>query len=76
MGKGKGMLERSVMRFKKNFKIFEFIGFSHYKLKKFILNVNKKFNCKFYLYTNKNTKYNFWCKNNKYVYFFDKYLIF
>ena len=57
MGKGKGMLERSVIRVKKNFSIFEFKGFSKYRLNKFYLNINKKLNLGFYLFFNKKQTY-------------------
>ena len=78
MGKGKGMLERSVIRSKKNFSIFEFKGFSNYRLNKFYLNINKKLNLGLYIYfkNNKIINYNLWCKNTKYITFFDKYLIY
>jgi len=33
MGKGKGLLERKVLRIQKNFILFEFFGFSVFKLK-------------------------------------------
>ena len=58
MGKGKGMLERAVIRVKKNFSIFEFKGFSVYRLKKFYININKKLNLGFFLYFKKKINYN------------------
>ena len=76
MGKGKGILERGVIRLKKNFIIFEFEGYSLYRLKKFVLNVNKKINLNFFLFFINKKTYNLWCKNNKYIYYFDKYLIY
>jgi len=57
MGKGKGMLERAVIRVKKNFSIFEFKGFSRYRLNKFCLNINKKLNLGFFLFFNKKISY-------------------
>jgi ribosomal protein L16/L10AE len=57
MGKGKGMLERAVIRIKKNFSIFEFKGFSKYRLNKLVLNANKKLNLGLYLYCDKKINY-------------------
>lgn len=76
MGKGKGMLDRAVIRVKKNFSIFEFKGFSKYRLNKFYLNINKKLNLGFYLYFKRSINYSLWCKNNNYVQYFDKYLLY
>ena len=76
MGKGKVMLERGVFRIKKNFILFEFKGFSNVYLKNFLKNINKKLNLNFYLYNNKNIKYNLWYNNSNYIQYFDKYLSF
>lgn len=57
MGKGKGMLERGVLRLKKNHVLFEFEGYSQTYLKNFLNNINKKLNLNFYLYKKKNFKY-------------------
>jgi hypothetical protein len=75
MGKGKGMLERSVLRIKKNFILFEFKGYTRCKLKKFCFYINKRLKLNFYLFY-KNTytyKYNLWCYKNHYINYFDKY---
>lgn len=76
MGKGKGMLERAVIRFRKNFKIFELKGYSDYRIQKFCINVNKKLNLKIMIKNNYNIVYNLWCKNNLYLNYFEKYLIY
>ena len=47
MGKGKGSLDRKVLKLKKNFILFEFYGISFYKLKWFVNKINKKLNFKF-----------------------------
>lgn len=76
MGKGKGMIERYVIRLHKNHILFEFKGFSYYRLKKFCLNVNKRTKLNFYLLFLKKINYKLWCSNNKYIYYFDKYLMY
>lgn len=58
MGKGKGMLERQVLRVKKNFILFEFSGFSSYRLNKFCFFVNKRTRLDFRLFFLKNINYN------------------
>jgi len=58
MGKGKGMLERGVIRIKKNFILFEFKGYSKNYLNNFLKNINRKLNLNFYLYFLKNNNYN------------------
>lgn len=74
MGKGKGLLERKVLRLKKNFIIFEFSGLSIYKLNWIKNKINKKSNLRFVLYTIfiKNTRN--WFKRNTQRYYYTKYL--
>ena len=58
MGKGKGMIERQVLRVKKNQKIFEFSGLSIYRINKFCLNLNKKTKLSFFILNLNKTYYN------------------
>jgi len=76
MGKGKGMLDRAVMRVKKNFILFEFKGYSIYRLNKLCINVNKKLSLGLYTISKNNNTYPMWCKNNFYLHYFDKYLLY
>lgn len=57
MGKGKGLIERKVIRIKKNFKLFEFKGVSPIKLKKLLIFINKLMSVKFFLYKNYNNNF-------------------
>ena len=59
MGKGKGMLERKVIRVRRGFILFEFKGIPLNKIIKLIYTVNKKTHVKFILYKKKNITYNF-----------------
>lgn len=53
MGKGKGMIERKVIRIRRGVVLFEFLGVSPVKLKKFCLKINRICNVKFGVLKNK-----------------------
>lgn len=75
MGKGKGLIERKILRVRRGFVLFEFLGVSRIKLSKLILKINKFLNVKFIITYKKKINYNLWAKKNKYIYYHDKYLI-
>lgn len=75
MGKGKGMIERKVIRIRRGVVLFEFIGVSPSKLKKFALKINKVCSVKFNIITNNILTYPLWSKSNKYIYYYGKYLV-
>lgn len=74
MGKGKGSLERKVMRLKKNFILFEFFGVSVFKLKWFLNTINKKSGLRFQLFIPQIKQIQNWCKPNTSRYYYSKYL--
>ena len=74
MGKGKGLIERKVIRIRRGVVLFEFLGVNIIKLKKLIKKINKYLNVKFFVISKENTNYNLWSKKNKYSYYYDKYL--
>lgn len=47
MGKGKGAMERKVIRLQKNFVLFEFKGVNYYKTHWFLKKLNKISNLRF-----------------------------
>jgi hypothetical protein len=53
MGKGKGNIDRKVLKLNKNFILFEFYGISIYKLYFFVNKINKKLNFKFIVFFKK-----------------------
>lgn len=74
MGKGKGLIERKVIRVRKNFILLEFMGIPILKLHKLVKYLNKVLSVKMYLIKNYNHCFSLWSKNNKYVTYHDKYL--
>lgn len=74
MGKGKGLVERKVIRVRRNFIILEFKGVPFLKLKKLLKFVNKLFSVKMFLVCNYSKNFSLWSKNNKYITYHDKYL--
>jgi ribosomal protein L16/L10AE len=74
MGKGKGMIERKVMRVRRGFVLFEFKGVHIIKLKRLVTKINKKLDVKFIIYKKDLKKYGFWIKTNKFLYYINKYL--
>jgi ribosomal protein L16/L10AE len=75
MGKGKGLIERKIIRVRKNTTIFEFSGVSYYRLIQLLLKINKRLDIKFSIYYKKLNLYRVWSKNNKYLYYYRKYLL-
>ena len=75
MGKGKGLIERKVIRVRRGFVLFEFLGVPTIKLKKLILKINKFLDVKFTVIKQENIYFSLWSKKNKYIYYHDKYLI-
>lgn len=75
MGKGKGLIERKVIRIRRGVVLFEFLGVHPLKLKKFSNKINKICSVKFNIfYKDLNVYYPLWSKKNKYLYYYDKYL--
>lgn len=74
MGKGKGLIERKVIRVKKNFIILEFKGVPLIKLIKLVKYINKLFSVKMYIIKNYSIQFGLWSKLNKYLTYHDKYL--
>ena len=75
MGKGKGLIERRVIRIYKNTILFEFFGISFYKLLNITKKINKKLNFKIVLISKNNNLYKNPFKLNTPVKYFDKYLL-
>lgn len=74
MGKGKGMIERKVIRVRRGFVLFEFYGVPFLKLKKFSTKINKFCNIKFSIFKKKLFFFPLWSKNKNYIYYHNKYL--
>lgn len=75
MGKGKGMLERRVIRIAKNTILFEFFGISSYRLNYFVNKINKKLNFKAYLILKNDNFAKSFSKNNITFKYHNKYLL-
>lgn len=75
MGKGKGLVERRVIRIYKNIILFEFFGISFYKLLNITKKINKKLNFKIILISKQNNLYKNPFKLNTPTKYFDKYLL-
>lgn len=74
MGKGKGLIERKVIRIRRGVVLFEFLGVNLLRLEKLIKKINKYLNVKFFVLSNQSLKFTTWSKNNRYSYYYDKYL--
>lgn len=75
MGKGKGLVERRIIRIYKNTILFEFFGISFYKLLNITKKINKKLNFKIILISKQNNLYKNPFKLNTPTKYFDKYLL-
>jgi len=75
MGKGKGLVERKIIRVYKNTILFEFFGIPFYKLLKISKKINKKlnFNLKVIMQNSKLNKQPF--KLNTPIKYYNKYLL-
>lgn len=74
MGKGKGMIERKVIRIRRGVVLFEFKGVSPLKLQKLVKKINKILSVKFTYIFSYNRSYCVWSNKEKYNYYFAKYL--
>lgn len=74
MGKGKGLIERKVIRVRRNLVLLEFKGISPIKLKKFLKFVNKILSAKMYIIKKYKINYSVWSKKNRYYIYHEKYL--
>lgn len=75
MGKGKGLIERRIIRVYKNTILFEFFGISFYKLLSITKKINKKLNFKIILITRRSNFYKNPFKLNTPIKYFNKYLL-
>ncbi len=75
MGKGKGLVERRIIRVYKNTILFEFFGVPFYKLNNITKKINKKLNFKIILISNSINFYKNPFKLNSPVKYFNKYLL-
>jgi ribosomal protein L16/L10AE len=75
MGKGKGLVERRIIRVYKNTILFEFFGISFYKLNNITKKINKKLNFKITLISNNINVYKNPFKLNSPIKYFNKYLL-
>jgi ribosomal protein L16/L10AE len=75
MGKGKGLVERRIIRVYKNTVLFEFFGIPFYKLLIVTKKINKKLNFKIKLISKHNNLYKTPFKLNTPTKYFKKYLI-
>jgi ribosomal protein L16/L10AE len=75
MGKGKGLVERKIIRIYKNTILFEFFGVPFYKLLTIVKKINKKLNFKIILISKSNKLYKNPFKLNTPVKYFNKYFL-
>ena len=75
MGKGKGLIERKIIRVRRGFVLFEFLGVPLIKLRKLIKKINKVLDVKFEVIDKNSRYFNIWSKNNKYFHYHEKYLV-
>ena len=75
MGKGKGLVNRKIIRVYKNTILFEFMGIPIYKLLLVIKKINKKLNFKIGLISKHINLYKSPFKLNTPIKYFKKYLI-
>ena len=75
MGKGKGLVERRIIRVYKNTILFEFFGIPFNKLKTIVKKINKKLNFNIKLISKNNNLFKSPFKLNTPVRYFKKYLI-
>jgi hypothetical protein len=73
MGKGKGNIDKKILKLRKNFILFEFYGVSCYKLRWLANKINKKLNFNFLCIFEKHKEYSWWAYSSKYSFFFKKY---
>ena len=77
MGKGKGLIERQIIKIRRGVTIFEFKGVSKSKIIWLTNEINKKLKIKIVFYFKKtDIFYKIWSKKNKYSYYYNKYLMF
>lgn len=77
MGKGKGLVERQIIKIRRGVTIFEFKGVSKKKIIWLTTEINKKLKIKItYFFKKKDIFYKIWSKKNKYSYYYNKYLMF
>lgn len=75
MGKGKGLVERKIIRVYKNTILFEFFGIPFYKLLTITKKINKKLNFKIILISRNISLYKNPFKLNTPSKYFKKYLL-
>jgi hypothetical protein len=75
MGKGKGLVDRKIIRVYKNTILFEFFGISFYKLAYIVKKINKKLNFKIILISKNNNLNKSPFKLNTPIRYFNKYLL-
>jgi len=77
MGKGKGLIERKIIRIRRGVTLFEFKGISKPKLIWLSNKINKKLKVKINIFYKKpDIFYKIWSKKNQYNYYYNKYLMF
>ena len=77
MGKGKGLIERQIIRIRRGVTLFEFKGVSKAKIIWLTNEINKKLKVKINFFFKKtDVFYKVWSKKNKYSYYYNKYLMF
>jgi hypothetical protein len=74
MGKGKGMIERKVIRIRRGMILLEFSGVPPFKLNLLLPKLNRKLDIKLAIINNSFISYNIW-SINKYYYYHNKYLL-
>ena len=75
MGKGKGLVNRKIIRVYKNTILFEFMGVPFYKLLLITKKINKKLNFKIGVISKNNNLYKSTFKLNTPIRYFKKYLL-
>ena len=77
MGKGKGLIERQIIRIRRGVTLFEFKGISRSKIIWLSNEINKKLKIRVNFFFKKNDIfYKIWSKKNRYSYYYNKYLMF
>jgi len=77
MGKGKGLIERKIIKIRRGVTLFEFKGVSRSKLIWITNKINKKLKIKInFFFKKSDIFYKIWSKKNQYTYYYNKYLMF
>ena len=74
MGKGKGSIERKVIRVRRNLILLEFKGVPFLQLLNFVKFINKLLSAKLYIIRKYSINFSLWSQKSKYIIYHEKYL--